>query len=167
MILKAFYSEAAKAKTSLAQYSPVEEDTSGPGFEGNYAGKQESIKAIMGLREVIKSDFARTMQKTAEAEKEAAAAFVLYERDAKADIASKTTKKELDTEDLATTEATIASKMKEMEENMNLVDASNQVLEELKPTCIDTGMSYEERVAKREEEIEHLTTALCILDENQ
>ena len=29
-------------------------------------------------------------------------------------------------------------------------------LEELKPTCIDTGMSYAERVAKREEEIKAL-----------
>lgn len=30
--------------------------------------------------------------------------------------------------------------------------------------CIDTGMSYEERVEKREEEIEALHKALCILD---
>ena len=31
---------------------------------------------------------------------------------------------------------------------------------ELKPTCIDTGMSQEERVARREDEIEK---ALCVL----
>lgn len=30
--------------------------------------------------------------------------------------------------------------------------------------CIDTGMSYEERVQKREEEIAALKRALCILD---
>ena len=39
-----------------------------------------------------------------------------------------------------------------------------QELEELKPACVDTGMSYEERVARREEEIEALKEALCILD---
>ena len=34
----------------------------------------------------------------------------------------------------------------------------------LKPMCIDTGMSYKERVEKREEEIEALKGALCQLD---
>ena len=40
---------------------------------------------------------------------------------------------------------TIKEKMKDMQTNMDLVD---KALEEL-----DTGMSYEERVEKREEEI--------------
>merc|ERR1712232_1030635 len=35
---------------------------------------------------------------------------------------------------------------------------------ELKPTCVDTGMSYEERVARREDEIESLKKALCVLE---
>jgi len=30
---------------------------------------------------------------------------------------------------------------------------------ELKPTCVDIGMSYEERVARREDEIESLKTS--------
>ena len=36
---------------------------------------------------------------------------------------------------------------------------------ELKPTCIDTGMSYEERVARREAEIDALKQALEVLSE--
>jgi len=173
MILKTYYGEAAKAtgdfgnkgKYGLLQYSPTEEDTSGPGFAGNYGGKQDAMKAIFGLLAVIKSDFDRTIMKTTEAEKEAAATFVLYERQAKADIASKTTKKELDEQDLAETKASIASKMEEMQNNMNLVDEANKELEALKPMCVDSGMSYEERVQKREEEIEALHKAMCILDE--
>merc|ERR1719235_305596 len=175
LILKTYYGEAAKAtgdfgnrgKYGLAQYSPTEEDTSGPGFAGNYGGKQEAMKAIVGMLEVIKSDFDRTIRTTVQAEKDAAAAFVIYERGAKADIASKTTKKELDEEDLATTKTTIATKMKEMQENMDLVDAAASEIEQLKPMCIDSGMSYEERVKAREEEIEHLKTAMCILEENK
>ena len=52
-ILKVFYKNAAKAG-SFVQYSPVDEDTSGPGFEGNYAGKQDAAKGIFGMLEVIK-----------------------------------------------------------------------------------------------------------------
>jgi predicted nucleic acid-binding Zn-ribbon protein len=178
LILQTFYKEAAKVdsgfgnegKYSLAQQktkaSPMEEDTEGAGFEGKYNGKQDAMKAIIGILDVIKSDFTRTMQKTMEAEKTAQADFVIYERNTKADIASKETKVQLDEEDLATTKATIEQKTSEMQDNMDLVDSACEALESLKPMCIDSGMSYEERVAKREEEIEQLKKALCILDEN-
>merc|ERR1719473_2636045 len=147
MILQVYYSEAAKTADNLGKYaqlqtkvrySPTEDDTSGAGFEGNYGGKQDSMKAIFGLLQVIKSDFDRTIRKTTEAEADAHAAFVLYERATKADIASKTTKKELDEEDLETTKTTIATKMEEMQSNMDLVDEANKELEQLKPMCIDT-----------------------------
>lgn len=45
-----------------------------------------------------------------------------------------------------------------------LLDSALKNIEELKPTCIDTGMSYADRVAKREEEIAALKKALCMLD---
>merc|ERR1712060_1026477 len=105
--------QADSSDSSLVQYSPTEDDTAGAGFEGSYAGKQDAMKGVFGLLEVIVSDFEREMKKTEEAEKEAAAAFVIYERDAKADVAAKTTKKGLDAEDLATTESTIGTKMEE------------------------------------------------------
>ena len=37
--------------------------------------------------------------------------------------------------------------------------------EKIKPQCVDAGVSYEERVAKREAEIESLKTALKILSD--
>jgi len=70
----------------------------------------------------------------------------------------------LDDQDLATTKTSIEEKSKDMKNNMDLVDKALQELEELKPVCIDTGMSYEERVEKREEEIAALKKALCQLD---
>jgi hypothetical protein len=182
LILQSFYGEAAKAGESFGdggkyaqagsagrllqvKASPVEEDTTGPGFDKNYVGKQDAMKAIIGILDVIKSDFARTMRVTTEAEAKAHAEFVIYERNTKADISSKETKVELDTNDLEATKASIAQKMMDLQDNMDLVDAASKALESLKPMCIDSGMSYEERVAKREEEIEKLKEALCILDE--
>jgi len=162
-ILKAFYKQAAKA--SFVQASPVDEDTSGPGFTGNYKGQQGRSHAIIGLLETIISDFERTDRKTEESEHAAQREFVDYDQTAKSSIAGKLTKKELDSLDLETTISLIKTKMEDLQTAMDLCDKALQELEELKPTCIDTGMSYAERVAKREEEMKALQSAVCILDE--
>lgn len=162
LVLKVFYKNAAKAKVFL-QESPVNEDD--PGAEsGAYKGNQQASKAILGLLEVIVSDFERTIKTTAADEEKEAAEFVEFDRTSKADIGGKTTKTELNDQDLETTKTNIVEKSKDMQTNMDLVDKALEELEELKPLCIDTGMSYEERVEKREEEIDALKRALCILD---
>merc|ERR1719235_2355736 len=121
------------------------------------------MKAVFSLLEVLASDFDRTLRKTEEAEHQAHRDFVDYEQTAKASIAGKTTKKELDEADHKTTLTDIETGMDDMQTAVDLLDAALQTLEELKPTCIDTGMSYAERVAKREDEIEALKKALVIL----
>jgi len=161
LILRSFYKQAAKA--SFVQASPVDEDTKGPGFSGNYGGKQGSAKAVFALLETIASDFDRTLRKTEEAEHNAHRDYVDYSQTAKSSIAGKTTKKELDEQDLKTTETDIKTKMDDMQTAVDLLDKALEELEELKPTCIDTGMSYKERVKKREEEIKALEKALEIL----
>jgi len=161
-ILKIFYKQAAKAKTFI-QASPLEEDDPGAA-KGAYKGNQGASKAILGLLEVLQSDFQRTLSTTEAAEKKAQAEFVEFDRTSKADIGAKQTKTELDTEDLSKTEINIEKSMKSLQENQDAVDQSVKELEELKPMCIDSGMSYEERVEKREEEIAALKKAVCELD---
>jgi len=163
LTLKTFYKQAAKA--SFIQASPVDEDTSGPGFSGNYKGKQGGMKAVFALLETISSDFDRTIRTTEEAEATAHREFVEFKQTADASIAGKTTKKELDEDDLKTTKTSIKTKMSDLQTAMDLLDKALETLEELKPTCMDTGMSYKERVAKREEEMKALKKALCQLDE--
>jgi len=162
LVLKVFYKQAAKAKVFL-QASPVDEDDPGAA-SGAYKGQQQSANAVLGLLEVIVSDFQRTIKSTTRQEEQEASEFVEFDRTSKADIGGKETKTELDEQDLETTKTTIKEKMKDMQSNMDLCDKALEELEELKPVCIDTGMSYEERVEKREEEIEALQKAVCILD---
>jgi len=163
VILKVFYKNAAK-ETVLTQISPVDEDTTGPGFDGAYNGQQTGSKAIIGLLEVIESDFDRTSRTTTKAEADAQAEFILYERDTLADISGKEKKKELDEEDLETTKDTITEKMGSLRTAQSLLDGALKKIETLKPTCIDTTMSYSERVQKRQDELDALKNALCILD---
>jgi hypothetical protein len=161
MILRTFYKQAAKA--SFVQASPVDEDTSGPGFSGNYKGSQAKSNAIFGLLETIASDFDRTLRKTDEAENVAHRDYVDFSQTAKSSIAGKEKKTELDDQDLKETRTNIKTKTDDMQTAVDLLDKALQELEELKPTCIDTGMSYAERVKKREEEIKALEKALTIL----
>jgi len=160
-ILKSFYK---KNSASLLQYSPVDEDTDGAGFSGSYSGKQEQSKGIIGMLEVIASDFDRTSRQTDAAEKKAHEDFVEFDRVSKADISGKETKIALDSEDLKTTENKIEQGLGGLASEQKLLDSALIRLEDLKPTCIDTGMSYADRVQKREEEIAALKHALCILD---
>merc|ERR1719265_1889666 len=60
-------------------------------------------------------------------------------------------------------EEKLAAADEAMQSQTTLLQKSLEELLELKPVCIDTGMSYEERVAMREEELEALKKALCIL----
>jgi chromosome segregation ATPase len=161
LILKSFYKQAAKA--AFVQASPVDEDTAGAGFSGNYKGKQGSAKAVFALLETISSDFDRTLRKTEEAENKAHREYVEFSQAAESSIAGKKTKQDLDEQDLKTTKTSIKQKTDDMQTAVDLLDNALKELEELKPTCIDTGMSYAERVKKREEEIKALQKALEIL----
>jgi len=167
LILKVFYKDAAKAAV-FSQISPVDEDlaaqSAGAGFSGAYNGQQTGAKAIFGLLEVIESDFDRTVRVTTQEEAEAQAAFILYDRNARSDISAKDEKRELNEEDLTTTRNTISKKMVDLQTAQNLLDAALEELEALVPTCVDTGMSFDERTAKRQEELTALGQALCILD---
>jgi hypothetical protein len=161
LVLRSFYKQAAKA--AFVQASPVDEDTAGPGFSGNYKGAQGGMKAVFALLETIQSDFDRTLRKTEEAEAAAHRDFVEFSQVAEASLAGKKTKQELDEQDLETTYTSIAQKTDDMQTAIDLLDSALKELEELKPTCIDTGMPYHERVEKREEEIKALQTAFDIL----
>jgi len=70
----------------------------------------------------------------------------------------------LDQQDLKTTQTNIQQTTSNLQDTVDLLDGALKELEELKPTCMDTGMSYSQRVKKREQEMEALKKALCILD---
>jgi len=160
-VLKSFYSSAAKA--SFIQASPVDVDSPGAA-SGSYKGKQGGMKAVFGLLEVIQSDFDRTVRTTEKSEAQAHSDYTKSMQALKSSTAGKETKKELDEQDLETTKTTLEEKYADLQSNMDLTDTALQELEKLKPTCIDTGMSYKERVQKREDEMAALKKALCILD---
>lgn len=164
-ILKDFYKGAGKAKV-LLQASPIDEAGENPGevAGGAYKGKQTQGANIIAMLQVIKSDFERSIKQTGEAEDASHSSFISFDRESKSSLSTKETAKTQAESDLEATKIAIKESMASLSEAQSLIDDQLKAIEELKPVCIDTGMSYEERVAKREEEIEALKKALCQLD---
>jgi len=163
-ILRAFYREAAKSTIELLQASPVDDDTSGTLFSGSYFGKQGASSGIIGILEVVLADFKRTIRMTQQMESRASAEYTEFERTSKVDIAGKATEKELDEQELKSTKAEIEETTAGLMAATREMDDALKALEALQPTCVDTSMSYQERVDKRNEEITALRKALCMLD---
>merc|ERR1719270_1364832 len=83
-VLKEFYAKAGEA-TALLQQTPPSI------FEGPYQGMQSENGGVVGMLEVIESDFARLEADTAAAEATAQKNYDTFMTDSKVDVAAKTT----------------------------------------------------------------------------
>ncbi|CAE7400868.1 hypothetical protein AK812_SmicGene6156 [Symbiodinium microadriaticum] len=165
-VLKEFYAKATGA-TSFVQSSSASLVTHGqPEIFGDeaYTGMGGESGGVLGMMEVIESDFARLEAETTAAEEAGKKEYDEFMDDSKADKATKettlkqkTTKKNSDAQELSTRESDLEGTQKELE-------AANAYLEKLRPDCIDTGKSYAERKAQREQEITDLKEAVEMLE---
>jgi len=150
-ILKEFY-----AKQALLQEKQVPEMKA-------YKGQGGAKKGVVGMLEVILADFARLEAETTADETTAANEYDQFMSDSKADAKAKHQEeydkglqKDQKEHELKGVKSDLGSTQEEL-------DAALQYYEELKPACLEVHVSYEERVAKRKEEIESLKQAYEIL----
>jgi len=165
-MLDKFYKTAAK-NTVLAQTEAEKQvpDMPDAGFDGAYTGGQSGAKGILGMMEVIRDDFKRTVSVTGKAEKDAAKEFLEFETSTKSSLAMKTNTKTAKENDHAEVVNEIDEDNTSMVDEQKMLDKAIQELIELQPACVPKVMPYAERVAKREQEIQSLKKALCTLDE--
>merc|ERR1719162_644831 len=78
-VLDHFHKTAAKAADVTLVQAPEADDLPDAGFSGGNKGSQSASKGILGMMEVILSDFDRTISSTEKWEKEAAAEFLEFE----------------------------------------------------------------------------------------
>lgn len=168
--LEKFYKTAAKATVpALVQVSeePLDSDViPDAGFEGGaYTGSgKEDTGGIMGMLEVIQSDFERTIKVTEEAELKARNNFKDFGTETKMSLAKKTTTKSAKETMLTETKSQYLEDKDGMVASQKLLDKAIQELLELQPACFPAVDPYEVRVAKRNDEIAALKNALCTLD---
>jgi predicted nucleic acid-binding Zn-ribbon protein len=172
-ILSKFY-ESAKL-LQMKKYVPPNSDREGNTvgdlapevFSGKYHGAQAEGGGIIGILEVILSDFDRTVEKTTEYEAESQEAFEEFERDTNADI-DKKDKRIKDAEiELADAKQKILEGEQEMKDGKDLLTNAEDALDALKPLCVEGEETWEERTAARMKEVEGLKAALAILEDWQ
>jgi len=158
-VLKEFYEKAGEA-TALLQQQPEAPEI----FDKPYQGMQAENGGVVGMLEVIQSDFARLESDTKAAEATAQKEYDTFMTDSKVDKEKKTTDIEHKTAKKQDETQALTVKNEDLEGTQKELDAALAYFDKLKPSCVDAGVSYEDRVARRKEEIESLQEALRILN---
>lgn len=142
------------------------------GLSSTFVGKFASfspwrvgLTGVLGLLNVIQSDFERSISTTEQAETDNEAAFQEFKSNAEADIEQKQSDKESKENEKESTNADLVDFKDSLGEATTLKGEALDELEKLKPACVSTGSSYEEKVARRKQEIEALKEATKILTE--
>jgi len=164
-ILDKFYKTSAKAKVDLSLAQGPMDDAPDAGFDNGeaYQGAGAESGGIIGMMEVIQSDFERTISETQKAEAQAAKDHLEFMTETSKSLAEKTVAQKEKTRLKDETDNNHADAEDDMESQTKILVTSIKELLELKAACVDTGMSYADRVAMREQEIASLKKALCIL----
>merc|ERR1711957_275903 len=160
-VLKDFYEKAAEA-TSFAQSRQQPE--SPEIFDSEYKGMQSGNGGVVGMLEVIESDFARLEADTKAAEESAQKEYDEFMTDSATDKSKKTTDSEHKTAKKQDESQTLVQVMEDLQGTQEELDAALAYFDKLKPSCVDAGVSFEERVARRKEEVESLQQALQVLN---
>jgi prefoldin subunit 5 len=163
-VLKEFYAKAAEATAFVQQKSQGPADDAPATFEGAYQGNQDQSTGVMGMLDVIQSDFARLTSETTAGEAEAADAFQKYSADSAENKAVKNTDVKHKNSKRQETESALQEAKRDLSATNDELTAAMDYYEKLKPDCVNTGTSYEERVERRKEEIESLQEALKVLN---
>jgi len=160
-VLNDFYAKAAEA-TSFAQAAHRAE----PEVFGDepYTGMGGESGGVVGMIEVIQSDFAKLEAEISAAETAAAEEYRLFMKDSKIDKTEKSADLHHKSETKQNHEQALQEATGDLHGTEKELDAAMAYYEKLKPTCVETGVSYEDRVARREEEMDSLKTALRVLN---
>mmetsp|Transcript_16953 Transcript_16953/g.42633 ORF Transcript_16953/g.42633 Transcript_16953/m.42633 type:complete len:489 (-) Transcript_16953:118-1584(-) len=159
-VLKEFYAKSAEA-TSLSQQSP--EEDAPETFSKPYQGMLPEGGNIVDFLEVILSDFARLESDTSTSEAMEIDAHKKFMFESEKDKALKQNEIEHKEAKKTDTEGNLHQATSELKAVQEQLDKAIAYYEKLEPTCVDSGITYEERAQRREAEMQSLQEALKIL----
>jgi len=175
-VLRSFYDKDAAGDSSLLQAGAkgkekaeanatrAEKQSSKRRGREPYTGMASDSTGVMGLLDVILSDFARLEAETSSAEDQAAAAYQKYMDESAQELAVKGTTSDHKEGSKQQAEESLRSTKKELSLTQEELDAALVYYDKLKADCVDTNLSYEDRRKMRQEEIQSLKEALRILN---
>lgn len=154
--------KSSSGGASLLQVKSVHKQPTPEMEEGQYSGMGNG--GVLGLLEVIQSDFARVISETRTSEADAQHEFDTFSADSAQDKAVK----EADIKHKENVKVQKTSALGQAQKDLRVTDqeltAAMDYYEKLKPSCVDNKETYAQRVARRSEEIQSLKEAVEILE---
>merc|ERR1740130_702026 len=163
-VLKDFYGKASDLAMVQAQDEAGLRREMRQAALPTYRGNQDSSTGIFGMLEVVLSDFARLETETSSTEGIQQAAYDKMMDEANEDVAVKETEMNHKVNKKDQAGENINSLKKNLEMTQSELDTALDYYAKLKAQCVDTNLSYEDRVRMREEEIISLQEALKMLN---
>eukprot|EP00933_Yihiella_yeosuensis_P019814 TRINITY_DN15_c0_g1_i1.p1 TRINITY_DN15_c0_g1~~TRINITY_DN15_c0_g1_i1.p1 ORF type:complete len:701 (-),score=275.31 TRINITY_DN15_c0_g1_i1:108-2210(-) len=173
-ILKKFYSENALLQQPTTKiYSGEVVDSSGKSVADmapevaaeNYKGSQEKSKGVLGMLDVLNTDFARVLMMTQKAETKAQEEFDAMKADATKELESNEQEVADKTADLTKAKEDLIKAEDERSTKKAELDMTNDELSKLKGMCVEGDESYEARRQKRQQEIETLEESIQLIND--
>merc|ERR1719424_1495728 len=158
-VLKDFYAKSATA-TAFAQQPAADAPET---FDKPYTGMGAEGGSVVDFLEVILTDFSRLESETTSSEAEEEDQYKIFMFESKKDKALKENESRLKSGTKTDKESALQQANTDLKTTREQLDKALEYYEKLKPTCVDSGITYEERVKRREEEIVSLQEALKIL----
>jgi len=159
-VVKDFYAKAAEATALIQQVQPLgEPDT----FSKPYTGRIKEGMSVVTLLEGIQSDFVNLESETATLEAQEANEYEQYMFVGKRDKDVHETTMSQKSQRRTAQERALRAAQDELKLVQEELTKANAYFDKLKPTCVDVNLSFEERVKRRNEEIQSLKDALKIL----
>lgn len=159
----------AMGPPEFADPSAIPEDYATLPEGKGYGGQADKATGVLGILEVVEQDFARDAAETETAEAEAAAEYSKYMNDGKVSLAKKTTDSDLQKKDAAEAKAAASAAAENLENTSKQLKAAEDEYDALKPQCPASAggtkgeVTFEERTAQRQAEIDSLKMALTML----
>jgi hypothetical protein len=134
---------------------------------GEYGGKADESKSILVLMEQIKEDFTSTISSTNTDESTAESEYQTFKGETEGSISSKSSLSDTKTDERTASNQAKDQAEADLKREQGLLQAALDELQKLKPVCVDSGMSWEERSARRDQEIDALKQGLKILQNTE
>eukprot|EP00929_Paragymnodinium_shiwhaense_P004224 TRINITY_DN1049_c0_g1_i1.p1 TRINITY_DN1049_c0_g1~~TRINITY_DN1049_c0_g1_i1.p1 ORF type:complete len:708 (-),score=249.43 TRINITY_DN1049_c0_g1_i1:88-2211(-) len=158
-VLKEYYEKAGEATALVQQPASDAPET----FDKPYTGMQSEGGGVLDFLEVVLTDFSRLESETSAQEAEEKDEYQKFMFESKKDKALKEKESELKSNTKTEKEEALHTATAELKAVQEQLDKANAYYEKLRPTCVDSGANYEDRVKQREEEIDSLQQTLNIL----
>jgi len=160
VILKDFYGKAKDAESFVDTRAKQEPET----FDEPYKGMQSESTGVIGMLEVIQSDFTRLEADTKASEAAASDEFKEFESDSQVDKASKNVQIDNMEQERETKREELTQAKKSLDSTQKELSAALEYYDKLKPSCVSAGVDYQERTEMRAKEIQSLKETLKILN---